>query len=70
MENQYDAKIFIYDRYGKLLKQLSPTGPGWDEMYNGELLPSKEYWFTFYYKEIGESNGAQKQFRSHFTLKR
>ncbi|WP_233586666.1 T9SS type B sorting domain-containing protein, partial [Formosa maritima] len=70
IENQFDAKIFIYDRYGKLLKQLSPTGPGWDGTYNGELLPSSDYWFTIDYRELGESDGAQKQFRAHFSLKR
>jgi gliding motility-associated-like protein len=68
--SQYDAKIFIFDRYGKLLKQLSPTGPGWDGTYNGELMPSNDYWFTIDYRELGESEGAQKQFRSHFALKR
>jgi len=70
IENQFDAKIFIYDRYGKLLKQLSPTGPGWDGTYNGELLPSSDYWFTIDYRELGESEGAQKQFKAHFSLKR
>jgi gliding motility-associated-like protein len=25
-----NAKIFIFDRYGKLLKQLNPYGVGWD----------------------------------------
>ncbi|MFL0352119.1 T9SS type B sorting domain-containing protein [Xanthomarina sp. GH4-25] len=70
IENQYDAKIFIYDRYGKLLKQLSPNGPGWDGTYNGELLPSSDYWFTIDYRELGESEGAQKQFKAHFSLKR
>ncbi|GGG55794.1 T9SS type B sorting domain-containing protein [Bizionia arctica] len=65
-----DVKIYIFDRYGKLLKQLSPTGPGWDGTYNGELLPSNDYWFTIDYKELGESEGAQKQFKAHFSLKR
>ncbi|WP_267156369.1 T9SS type B sorting domain-containing protein [Xanthomarina sp. F2636L] len=70
LENQFDAKIFIYDRYGKLLKQLSPTGPGWDGTYNGELLPSSDYWFTIDYRELGESEGSQKAYKAHFTLKR
>ncbi|WP_405569008.1 T9SS type B sorting domain-containing protein, partial [Winogradskyella sp. Asnod2-B02-A] len=30
-----NAKIYIFDRYGKLLKQLSPDGNGWDGTYNG-----------------------------------
>jgi gliding motility-associated-like protein len=68
--SQYDAKIYIFDRYGKLLKQLSPNGPGWDGTYNGELMPSNDYWFTIDYRELGESEGAQKQFKAHFSLKR
>ncbi|MCX7551981.1 T9SS type B sorting domain-containing protein, partial [Xanthomarina sp. F2636L] len=46
------------------------TGPGWDGTYNGELLPSSDYWFTIDYRELGESEGAQKQFKAHFSLKR
>ncbi|TXK71823.1 T9SS type B sorting domain-containing protein, partial [Mesonia sp. HuA40] len=35
-EANIGAKIFIFDRYGKLLKQLSPSGPGWDGTFNGK----------------------------------
>ena len=65
---QYDptAKIYIFDRYGKLLKQISPSGPGWDGTYNGSPLPSSDYWFRVEYKEA-ETN---KTFTGHFTLKR
>jgi gliding motility-associated-like protein len=34
-----NAKIFIFDRYGKLLKQLNPYGVGWDGNYNGNSPP-------------------------------
>ena len=64
--NQPDAKLYIFDRYGKLLKQLSPTEIGWDGTYIGAQLPSTDYWFTLDYSE----NGTQKQFKSHFSLKR
>ena len=64
--NQPDAKLYIFDRYGKLLRQLSPTGIGWDGTYIGAQLPSTDYWFTLDYSE----NGTQKQFKSHFSLKR
>uniref|UniRef100_UPI00404875EC choice-of-anchor L domain-containing protein n=1 Tax=Flavobacterium sp. TaxID=239 RepID=UPI00404875EC len=66
--NQADAKLYIFDRYGKLLKQLSTTeaSNGWDGTYNDEQLPSTDYWFTLDYTE----NGAAKQFKSHFSLKR
>ena len=60
------AKIYIFDRYGKLLKQISPLGEGWDGTYNGNPLPSSDYWFRVEYKE----NNTQKEFRGHFTLKR
>ncbi len=61
-----DARIYIFDRYGKLIKQISPNGDGWDGTYNGELLPSTDYWFTVDYIELGQG----KIFNSHFSLKR
>ena len=66
--NQPDAKLFIFDRYGKLLKQLSATtaSEGWNGIYNNEKLPSTDYWFTLDYTE----NGTKKQFKAHFSLKR
>lgn len=63
-----NAKIYIFDRYGKLIKQLSPMGAGWDGTYNGEPLPTDDYWFTVDYNE--PSNGTPKEFKAHFTLKR
>ena len=66
--NQADAKLYIFDRYGKLLKQISTTdqSKGWDGTYNGAQLPSTDYWFTLDFTE----NKQQKQFKSHFSLKR
>uniref|UniRef100_UPI002E788137 T9SS type B sorting domain-containing protein n=1 Tax=Flavobacterium facile TaxID=2893174 RepID=UPI002E788137 len=66
--NQADAKLYIFDRYGKLIKQLVPVdgSPGWDGTYNGQLAPSTDYWFTIEFSE----NNQQKQFKSHFSLKR
>lgn len=63
---QTKARIFIYDRFGKLIKQISPTGQGWDGTYNGELLPSTDYWFEVFYK----LNGIDQEYKSHFSLKR
>ena len=65
---QPNAKIYIFDRYGKLLKQLSPTGDGWDGTFNGEPMPSSDYWFTIQYNEPLDS--SRKDFKAHFTLKR
>lgn len=66
LPEEYNAKIIIYDRYGKLIKQIGSDGKGWDGTYNGELLPSTDYWFTMDYFV----NGEQKEFKSHFSLKR
>jgi gliding motility-associated-like protein len=58
--------IYIFDRYGKLLKQLDASGIGWDGTYNGQPLPSSDYWFKVAYEE----NGVPKSFGGHFALKR
>ncbi|MDO1502377.1 T9SS type B sorting domain-containing protein [Winogradskyella maritima] len=55
--------IRIFDRYGKLLKQLSPIGNGWDGTYNGNPMPTSDYWFV-----VNREDG--KQYSGHFTLKR
>ncbi|ESU22678.1 hypothetical protein FEDK69T_19360 [Flavobacterium enshiense DK69] len=65
-DDQPNSEIHIYDRYGKLLKQIVPSGAGWDGTFNGHTLPSTDYWFTVKYKE----NGADKQFKAHFSMKR
>ena len=63
IETEPDAQIYIFDRFGKLLKQLSPTGIGWDGTYNGNPMPSTDYWFKVILND-GQS------FRGHFSLKR
>ena len=66
--NQPDAKLYIFDRYGKLLKQISATDAsnGWDGTYNGNQMPSTDYWFSLQYTE----NNVAKEFKAHFALKR
>jgi gliding motility-associated-like protein len=61
------TRIYIFDRYGKLLKQISSTGAGWDGTYNGYLMPSDDYWFTVDY---ADENGVMKHFKAHFAMKR
>jgi len=42
-----NSRIFIYDRNGKLLKQITPNNnQGWDGTFNGHPLPSSEYWYS------------------------
>jgi gliding motility-associated-like protein len=68
LRNQPGAKIYIFDRYGKLLKQISPAGQGWDGTFNGSPMPSNDYWFRVEY--IDPFDGTPKEFINHFTLKR
>lgn len=58
--------IFIFDRYGKLLKQLAPDGIGWDGTYNGNPLPSSTYWYLLEY----ELNGLSQEKSGFFAVKR
>lgn len=66
LTQEFEAKIYIFDRYGKLLKQIDAYGNGWDGKFNGTEVSSSDYWFKIEYKE----NGVQKEFKSHFSLKR
>lgn len=66
LASQTNARIFIFDRYGKLLKQIRPRGQGWDGTYNNQPLPADDYWFVVEYEE----NGISKEFKAHFSLKR
>ncbi len=68
LKSQPASKIYIFDRHGKLLKQISPAGSGWDGTLNGNPLPSTDYWFRVEYVE--PNTGLQKEARGHFSLKR
>jgi trimeric autotransporter adhesin len=58
-----NGAIYIFDRYGKLLKQISPLGDGWDGTYNGSQLPADDYWFTVRLEDGKNAKG-------NFSLKR
>ncbi|NRD23876.1 T9SS type B sorting domain-containing protein [Winogradskyella litoriviva] len=62
-EFQSSSIIYIFDRYGKLLAELDPLSPGWDGTFNGEALPTSDYWF-----KVKLEDG--RTLRGHFTLKR
>jgi gliding motility-associated-like protein len=58
--------IYIYDRYGKLLKTLPHNTLGWDGTYNGENMPTADYW---YHADV-VYKGEKFKLKGHFTLKR
>lgn len=59
---QPNTNITIYDRFGKLIKQLDPLSDGWDGRFNGQRLPSDDYWFS-----VKLQDG--RVFKNHFSLK-
>ncbi len=66
LADQLNAVIYIYDRYGKFIKQIYPAGPGWDGTFNDQPLPSTDYWFHVFYK----NNNVDQEFKAHFSMKR
>ncbi|RED44627.1 MopE-related protein [Seonamhaeicola aphaedonensis] len=57
------AFIQIFDRYGKLLKEVRDLQLGWDGTYNNSLMPVSDYWYLVVYKD-------GKTLRGHFSLVR
>ncbi|MGV6832197.1 MAG: T9SS type B sorting domain-containing protein [bacterium] len=55
-------QVTIFDRYGKILATLDPENPDWDGTFNGQLMPSSDYWYR-----IATTN---ETFFGHFALKR
>ena len=58
--------VYIYNRHGKLLKTLPHTDIGWDGTFNGQNMPSDDYWFLARVVQ----NGNAFDIRGHFALKR
>lgn len=57
------CKVYIFDRYGKMIAQLDSNSTGWNGEYLNTKLPSSDYWFRAHL-------GNGKEFAGHFTLKR
>ena len=55
--------IKIFDRYGKLLSQQNHLNPGWNGIFNGQLLPSADYWYVVTLPD-------NRVYRGHFSLVR
>ncbi|MFV5688198.1 choice-of-anchor L domain-containing protein [Flavobacterium sp. ZT3R25] len=57
------STITIFDRYGKLLKELRSTSFGWNGNFNGYALPADDYWFNLTFED-------GRIIKGHFSLKR
>jgi gliding motility-associated-like protein len=58
-----NAIINIFDRYGKLIKELNIANYSWNGKYTGRELPSDDYWFHLNFD-------GNKIIKGHFSLKR
>ena len=56
-----DAKVVIFDRYGKKLTEIKGD-ESWDGTYLGKKMPSTDYWYEIWIEEI------RKKYVGHFTL--
>ncbi len=66
LKGQANSKVLIFDRFGKLIKEIRPSGSGWNGTFNGKELPSTDYWFIVTYEE----KGITKEHKAHFSMKR
>jgi len=55
------VSLYIYNRYGKLLKQLDPQNLKWSGIYNGKPMPADDYW----YRAVNSENEILS---GHFSL--
>ena len=66
LDNNVNARIYIFDRYGRRLASLAP-GEGWNGEYDGRSMPSGDYWYII---EINDQLYDKRQFYGNFTLYR
>lgn len=67
LRNDPDATIKIFNRLGRLVAEIKPSGQGWNGFNNsGRKEPSSDYWFLLEFN----FNGAPTKVRGHFALLR
>lgn len=62
-DNEPYLKAKIFDRFGRLIKELKNNSDIWDGTFNSNPLPADDYWFI-----VTLTNGQDH--RGHFSLKR
>lgn len=66
-----NSAITIFNRYGKIVAKIQLDGPGWDGTFNGNTLPSDDYWFLVeLYNPDGTSRLKDGPRRGNFSLLR
>ncbi|WP_431122847.1 T9SS type B sorting domain-containing protein [Flagellimonas flava] len=65
-----NPRIFIFDRFGKLIKEFPTNTAGWDGTFNGRDMPSSDYWFRLDYDRDDNGVVVARSVRRHFSLVR
>lgn len=63
--NYKDLVFYVYDRYGRKLGSYRES-QFWDGKYNGNELPSGDYWYVIKIRDVKDA----REFVGHFTLYR
>jgi gliding motility-associated-like protein len=65
MEKGYysNSTIYIFNRFGKLMKEMAPSGEGWNGVFNGQSAPASDYWYVMQLED-------GRTIKGHFALKR
>lgn len=58
-----NSKIYVFDRFGKMLANVDPRGMGWNGIYNGTPLPATDYWYVIQLED-------GRIVKGHFSLMR
>ena len=63
-ENTPDAIVYIYDRYGRMVKKMhTKSNEKWDATYNGKALGATDYWYMLQLP-------SGRTYKGHFSVKR
>ena len=60
--------IQIFDRYGKLLKELRAGEENWDGTFNGKPLQNTDYWFIASLEDLSTDQVQPISFKGHFSM--
>ncbi|EIA09503.1 T9SS type B sorting domain-containing protein [Flavobacterium frigoris] len=64
MRDYPNSSAQIFDRYGKLITNLTPSKYSWDGKYNSKILPADDYWYRLRFDD------TKPEITGHFSLKR
>ncbi len=62
-----NSKVYIFNRFGKVVAEIDIDGDGWDGTFNSKLLPSDDYWYAI---KLVDSNGVVKERKGNMSLLR